>query len=108
MVYKIFRLYDEFRKQIKDEKEQNKCIDDVYNSQHSIFVYMRDTMSGVIKNDILYNNAVEGMKRINEYCDKYGCERVFEYDETDFRTVVRCASNLSSSITEYSLHHKIY
>ena len=104
MKTRLKELYKIMKNDLPKEKF-NSIVDDIYDSEHSIFMFLRDWIPAKVgdMSDELYINAVEGMKNINSYFQNYGEEPIFIFDETDWRSVVNSASDFHGSVIAHAI-----
>ena len=109
MRYKLEELYVKIKGQ-STLQDYRKIRRDINDSENDILDFLKDGLmmcknntNEEILNNKLTKKAIYGMKNINDYCKKYGCEEIFHFDENNAITVYECSSEFNSSLTQFNI-----
>ena len=109
-MYKTLLKLMEDMKPKMTRKNYNIAIDDICDSEHSIFMLLRNGLTMIMNRDTnndlykkLISEAVYGMNNINSYCQKFNYNNIFNYNEKDEKSILKCAFDFHDSFKEYNI-----
>ena len=107
MIYKIEELDMDIKRRLPWE-EYDEISRKISYSNGEILFFLKDCFdlcsskgNKEVLNDELTKQAIWGMNTINRYCDNFGHERIFEFDENDLASILKCLS-------VYDVQHAVY
>ena len=109
MRYKLEDLYIDIKKRLPLE-EYRKIRIDIYNSEKDIIEFLKDGFGMCLSKsakDVLNNEltrkVIEGMDNINRYCKVFGHELIFQYDENDLVSILKCLTAFEASLADFTI-----
>ena len=106
MYNRLMTLFDEMENRLSRET-YNDVVDSIEECEHDILRLACDGLPYFVSGNItderfkeMVLKASEGMKTINDYCETYGYEKIFDFDDSDANSIYKCASAFDDSVME--------